>query len=98
MNEVKRILNFWKEVNLLTPVTVKSSAFKNQESLSTKEVLKVPYNRIEDSLLLNNDEKYEIHQNLKDITINESAGTFEFKNAPMFINLVTFSGEKFKDQ
>lgn len=42
-----------------------------------------------------NDEKYEIHQNLKDITINESAGTFEFKNAPMFINLVTFSGEKF---
>ena len=42
-----------------------------------------------------NDEKYEIHQTLKDITINESAGTFEFKNAPMFINLVTFSGEKF---
>ena len=42
-----------------------------------------------------NDEKYEIHQNLKDITINESAGTFEFNNAPMFINLVTFSGEKF---
>lgn len=42
-----------------------------------------------------NDEKYEIHQTLKEITINESAGTFEFKNAPMFINLVTFSGEKF---
>ena len=42
-----------------------------------------------------NDEKYEIHQTLKEITINESAGTFEFKNAPMFIDLVTFSGEKF---
>ena len=42
-----------------------------------------------------NDEKYEIHQTLKDITINESAGTFEFKNAPMFIDLVTFSGKKF---
>ena len=42
-----------------------------------------------------NDEKYEIHQTLKDITINESAGTFEFKNAPMFIDLVTFSNEKF---
>lgn len=42
-----------------------------------------------------NDEKYEIHQTLKEITINESAGTFEFKNAPIFINLVTFSGEKF---
>ena len=42
-----------------------------------------------------NDEKYEIHQTLKEITINESAGTFEFKNAPMFIDLVTFSGKKF---
>jgi len=62
MNKVKRILNFWKEVNLLTPVTVKSIAFKNQESLSVKDVLKVPYNRIEDSLLLNNDEKYELHR------------------------------------
>ena len=60
MNEVKRILNFWKEVNLLTPVTVKSIAFKNQKSLSLEDVLKVPYDRIEDSLLLNNDEKYEI--------------------------------------
>ena len=60
MNEVKRILNFWKEVNLLTPVTVKSIAFKNQKSLSLEDVLKIPYDRIEDSLLLNNDEKYEI--------------------------------------
>ena len=42
-----------------------------------------------------NDEKYEIHQTLKEITINESAGTFEFKNAPMFIDLVTFSDKKF---
>ncbi|MEX6494318.1 DEAD/DEAH box helicase [Fusobacterium animalis] len=67
MNEVKRILNFWKEVNLLTPVTVKSIAFKNQESLSAKDVLKVPYNRIEDSLLLNNDKKYEIEIGFGDI-------------------------------
>jgi len=67
MNKVKRILNFWKEVNLLTPVTVKSIAFKNQESLSVKDVLKVPYNRIEDSLLLNNDEKYEIEIGFGDI-------------------------------
>jgi putative DNA helicase len=67
MNEIKRILNFWKEVNLLTPVTVKSVAFKNQESLSVKDVLKVPYNRIEDSLLLNNDEKYEIEIGFGDI-------------------------------
>lgn len=67
MNEIKRILNFWKEVNLLTPVTVKSIAFKNQESLSVKDVLKVPYNRIEDSLLLNNDEKYEVEIGFGDI-------------------------------
>ena len=67
MNEVKRILNFWKEVNLLTPVTVKSVAFKNQESLSVKDVLKVPYDRIEDPLLLNNDEKYEIEIGFGDI-------------------------------
>ena len=67
MNKVKRILNFWKEVNLLTPVTVKSVAFKNQESLSVKDVLKVPYNRIEDSLLLNNDEKYEVEIGFGDI-------------------------------
>ena len=67
MNEVKRILNFWKEINLLTPVTVKSIAFKNQESLSAKDILKVPYNRIEDSLLLNNDKKYEIEIGFGDI-------------------------------
>ena len=67
MNEIKKILNFWKEVNLLTPVTVKSIAFKNQESLSAKDVLKVPYDRIEDSLLLNNDEKYEIEIGFGDI-------------------------------
>ena len=67
MNEVKIILNFWKEINLLTPVTVKSIAFKNQESLSVKDVLKVPYNRIEDSLLLNNDKKYEIEIGFGDI-------------------------------
>ena len=67
MSEVTRILNFWKEINLLTPVTVKSIAFKNQESLSAKDVLKVPYNRIEDPLLLNNDKKYEIEIGFGDI-------------------------------
>ena len=67
MSEVKRILNFWKEVNLLTPVTIKSIAFKNQKSLSTKDILKVPYNRIEDQLLLNNDKKYEIEIGFGDI-------------------------------
>ena len=67
MNKVKRILNFWKEVNLLTPVTVKSVTFKNQESLSVKDVLKVPYDRIEDPLLLNNDEKYEVEIGFGDI-------------------------------
>ena len=67
MNEVKKILNFWKEVNLLTPVTVKSITFKNQKSLSTKDVLKVPYDRIEDLLLSNNDKKHEIEIGFGDI-------------------------------
>ena len=67
MNEVKRILNYWKEVNLLTPVTVKSVGFKNQKSLSTKEILKVPYNRLEDSLLITDDKKYEIEIGFGDI-------------------------------
>ena len=44
-----------------------------------------------------NDEKYEIHQTLKEITINESDGTMEFKNAPMFIDVVTFSNKNFKN-
>ena len=67
MNEVKRILNYWKEVNLLTPITVKSVGFKNQKSLSTKEILKVPYNRLEDSLLITDDKKYEIEIGFGDI-------------------------------
>ena len=67
MNEVKRILNYWKEVNLLTPVTVKSVGFKNQKSLSTKEILKVPYNRLEDSLSITDDKKYEIEIGFGDI-------------------------------
>ena len=67
MNVIKRILNFWKEINLLMPITVRSIAFRNQISLSTREILKVPYDRIEDSLLLNNDEKYEIEIGFGDI-------------------------------
>lgn len=67
MNEVKRFLNYWKEVNLLTPVTVKSTGFKNQKSLSTKEILKVPYNRLEDLLLITDDKKYEIEIGFGDI-------------------------------
>ena len=42
-----------------------------------------------------NDEKNEIHQTLTGITINESAGTMEFKFAPFFIDLATFSVMKF---
>ena len=67
MNVIKRILNFWKEINLLMPITVKSIAFRNQTSLNTREISKVPYDRIEDSLLLNNDEKYEIEIGFGDI-------------------------------
>ncbi|MDO4873366.1 MAG: hypothetical protein Q3964_04620 [Carnobacterium sp.] len=41
-----------------------------------------------------NDEKYEIHQTLKGIKINESDGTMEFQQAIKFIELVTFSGKR----
>ena len=67
MNVIKRILNFWKEINLLMPITVKSIAFRNQTSLNTREILKVPYDRIEDSLLSNSDEKYGIEIGFGDI-------------------------------
>ena len=54
------------------------------------------YNKIKGPISFEfNDEKHEIHQTLKDITFNESAGTVEFKYAPMFIDLATFSNEKF---
>ena len=79
MNEVKRILNYWKEVNLLTPVTVKSVGFKNQKSLSTKEILKVPYNRLEDSLLITDDKKYEIEIGFGDI---KNTYLYEKSNIP----------------
>ena len=89
--------NYYDYLKAKNPTKVKGSK---------EEYIKSEYNRLKKHLeTFNgmkgptsfefNDEKYEIHQNLKDITINESAGTFEFKNAPMFINLVTFSGEKF---
>ena len=31
MNEVKKILNFWKEVNLLTPISLEASNFTKEE-------------------------------------------------------------------
>ena len=72
----------------------KEQYIKNQYD-ALKKQLEI-YNKMKVPLSFEfNDEKYEIHQTLKEITINESAGTFEFKNAPMFIDLVTFSGEKF---
>ncbi len=69
MKEIKSILKYWKEINLLTPVIVKGIPFKKQKFLKEKEILKVPYDRIEDSLLTftNNDKKYEIEVGFGDI-------------------------------
>ena len=42
-----------------------------------------------------NDEKNEVQETLTGITINEGTGTMEFKYAPNFLSLATFSVEKF---
>lgn len=85
----------YAKANKLTGVKgTKEQYIKNQYDGLKKQLETINKNELPLSFEFN-DEKYEIHQTLKEITINESAGTFEFKNAPMFINLVTFSGEKF---
>lgn len=85
----------YAKANKLTGVKgTKEQYIKNQYDGLKKQLETINKNKFPLSFEFN-DEKYEIHQTLKEITINESAGTFEFKNAPMFINLVTFSGEKF---
>ena len=85
----------YAKANKLTGVKgTKEQYIKNQYDGLKKQLEIINKNEFPLSFEFN-DEKYEIHQTLKEITINESAGTFEFKNAPMFINLVTFSGEKF---
>ena len=52
MNEVKRILNFWKELNLLTPISLEGSNFTKEEYLKKNgekrkkylsETLKISY-------------------------------------------------------
>lgn len=37
MNEIKRILNFWKELNLLTPISLEGSNFTKEEYLKKME-------------------------------------------------------------
>ena len=93
MNKVKRILNYWKEVNLLTPITMKSVGFKNQKSLSTKEILKVSYNRLEDSLLITDDKKYEIEISFGDI---KNTYLYEKGNIPKEDFVDGDGGENFK--
>ena len=52
MNEIKRILNFWKELNLLTPISLEGSNFTKEEYLKKNgekrkkylsETLKISY-------------------------------------------------------
>ena len=91
---VGNFYDYAKAQKLTSVQGTKEQYIKNQYD-SLKKQLEI-YNKNKLPLSFEfNDEKYEIHQTLKEITINESAGTFEFKNAPMFIDLVTFSGEKF---
>ena len=91
---VGNFYDYAKAQKLTSVQGTKDQYIKNQYD-ALKKQLEI-YNGMKVALSFEfNDEKYEIHQTLKEITINESAGTFEFKNAPMFIDLVTFSGEKF---
>ena len=91
---VSNFYDYGKAQKLTSVKGTKEQYIKNQYE-DLKKQLEL-YNNMKGPLSFEfNDEKYEIHQTLKEITINESAGTFEFKNAPMFIDLVTFSGEKF---
>ena len=91
---VGNFYDYGKAQNLTSIEGTKEQYIKNQFT-DLKKQLEI-YNNMKGPLSFEfNDEKFEIHQTLKEITINESAGTFEFKNAPMFIGLVTFSNEKF---
>ena len=91
---VSNFYDYGKAQKLTSVKGTKEQYIKNQYD-TLKKQLEI-YNKMKGPLSFEfNDEKYEIHQTLKEITINESAGTFEFKNAPMFIDLVTFSSKKF---
>ena len=91
---VGNFYDYAKAQKLTSIEGTKEQYIKNQYN-DLKKQLEI-YNNMKGPLSFEfNDEKYEIHQTLKEITINESAGTFEFKNAPMFIDLVTFSDKKF---
>ena len=91
---VSNFYDYGKAQKLTSVKGTKEQYIKNQYE-DLKKQLEL-YNNMKGPLSFEfNDEKYEIHQTLKEITINESAGTFEFKNAPMFIDLVTFSSGKF---
>ena len=91
---VGNFYDYAKAKKLASVEGTKEQYIKNQYE-DLKKQLEL-YNNMKGPLSFEfNDEKYEIHQTLKEITINESTGTFEFKNAPMFIDLVTFSNEKF---
>ena len=91
---VGNFYDYAKAQKLTSVQGTKEQYIKNQYE-DLKKQLEL-YNNMKGPLSFEfNDEKYEIHQTLKEITINESTGTFEFKNAPMFIDLVTFSNEKF---
>ena len=91
---VGNFYDYAKAQKLTSIEGTKEQYIKNQYE-DLKKQLEI-YNNMKGPLSFEfNDEKYEIHQTLKEITINESAGTFEFKNTPMFIDLVTFSDKKF---
>ncbi|MBQ3437744.1 MAG: DNA helicase, partial [Fusobacterium sp.] len=72
MNIEKNILNYWKEINLVAPVTIKVDEYFTKQEVISKKRLQIPYNKISDSLLLKNSLK-----NLSDNGIEISFGNIK---------------------
>lgn len=86
--------DYAKSTNLTSVKGTKEEYIKNQYNVLKQSLEK--WNNQKGYLTYGfNDEKNEVQETLTGITINEGTGMMEFKYAPNFLNLVTFSVEKF---
>ena len=86
--------DYAKSANLTSVKGTKEEYIKNQYNVLKQDLEK--WNKQKGYLnYAFNDEKNEIQETLTGITVNESTSTMEFKFAPNFLSLATFSVEKF---
>ena len=86
--------DYAKSKNLTSVKGTKEEYIKNQYNVLKQSLEK--WNNQKGYLTYGfNDEKNEVQETLTGITINEGTGTMEFKYAPNFLSLATFSVEKF---